>query len=158
MLNFQKILLGASLISALFCAACSDAAYDRIPERIEGYEGVTLFVFHTSWCSYCNAELPLVKKIYADYSPCGLHVIGINEDDDEKIMKEFVREKQIPYPVVYWDFQLMKKFGHPRAIPTHFLIDSSGSIKLREVGPLNDEIVRSQIERALGDAAKNCRP
>ena len=73
-------------------------------------------------------------------------------------MREFVKAKQIPYPVEYWNFQLMKKFGHPRAIPTHFLIDSSGSIKLREVGPLNDEIVRSQIERALGDAAKNCRP
>ena len=158
MLNFQKILLGASLISALFCAACSDAAYDRIPEKIEGYDGVTLFVFHTSWCGYCNMELPTLKQIYADYSPCGLHVIGINEDDDEKTMREFVKAKQIPYPVEHWNFQLMKKFGHPRAIPTHFLIDSSGSIKLREVGPLNDEIVRSQIERALGDAAKNCRP
>lgn len=150
----QILLFGVAL--ALGLNACNDAQYDRIPEKVEGYEGVNLFVFHTSWCGYCNAELPTLKKIYAEYSPCGLHVIGVNEDDDEKTMLEFVKAREIPYPVVYWDFKLMKKFGHPRSIPTHFLIDNTGNIQMRQIGLLNEKILRTQIEKALD--VTHCRP
>ncbi len=144
-------------ITFAFCIlSCSEAAYDRIPEKIEGYPGVSLFIFHTSWCGYCNAELPLLKKVYAEYSPCGLHMIGVNEDDNEKTMRAYVKAKEIPYEVVYWDFPLMKKFGHPRSIPTHFLVDSTGNISLRQIGPLDESVLRSKIEKALN--VTNCHP
>lgn len=149
------IFLPAFLL-ALCLSSCSDAAYDRIPEKVEGFPGVSLFIFHTSWCGYCNAELPLLKEIHAEYSPCGLHMIGINEDDNESTMHAFVKAKQIPYDVIYWDYPLMKKFGHPRSVPTHFLVDSTGNIKMRQIGPLNEEILRLQIEKALD--ITHCHP
>ncbi len=156
---FSKIATLLPFAIAGFCGtSCSDAAYDRIPEKVEGYDGVNLFVFHASWCSYCNAELPLLKRLYREYSPCGLHVLGINEDDDESIMRKYVKEKEIPFPVVHWDYPLMKKFGHPRSIPTHILIDSSGSIRLRQIGPFKEAEARMQIEKALGNAVTRCRP
>lgn len=156
---FSKIATLLPFAFAAFCGtSCSDAAYDRIPEKIEGYDGVNLFIFHASWCSYCNAELPLLKRLYSEYSPCGLHVIGINEDDDENIMHKYVKEKEIPFPVVHWDYSLMKKFGHPRSIPTHILIDSSGVIRLRQIGPIKETEARVQIEKALGNAVTHCRP
>lgn len=158
---FSKIALPLSpvIFAILFgIFGCSDLNYDRIPEKVEGYDGVNLFVFHASWCTYCNAELPLVKRLYKEYSPCGLHVIGVNEDEKREDMENYVQKKEIPYPVVHWDFKLMKKFGHPRSIPTHFLLDSSGNIRLRQIGPLDEKSVREKIESALGDAVKNCRP
>lgn len=155
---FSRIAFGFLFLWCLFATSCGDAAYDRIPERIEGYEGIHLFVFHASWCAYCNQELPLLKSLYREYAPCGVHFLGVNEDDSEGIMKDFVREKEIPYPVIHWDFSLMKKFGHPRAIPSHFLIDSSGSIVLRKIGPLDSAETRQRLDRLLGEALRNCRP
>lgn len=152
----NPLIFCAWLIFAVTLSSCSDASYDRIPEKVEGYPGVTLFIFHTSWCTYCITELPLLKKIHAEYSPCGLHMIGVNEDDNEKTMEAFVKAKEIPYKVVYWDFALMKKFGHPRSIPTHFLVDSTGNILLRQIGPLNEKDLLSKIENALD--ITNCRP
>mgnify|MGYP003571444354 CR=1 FL=1 len=144
------------LLFVLCTSGCSDAVYDRIPEKVEGYPGVSLFIFHTSWCGYCNAELPLLKKIHAEYSPCGLRMIGINEDDNEKIMHAFVKAKEIPYEVVFWDFELMKKFGHPRAVPTHFLVDSTGNISMRQIGPLDETDLRKEIEKVLD--VTHCHP
>lgn len=154
----SQILCAFALPLALLFASCEDATYDRIPERIDGYDGPHLFIFHASWCGYCNAELPLLKELYAKYSPCGLQFLGVNEDDSPEIMQEYLKQAQIPYPVVHWDFQLMKKFGHPRAIPTHFLTDSSGNIILRKIGPFDSAEVHAKIETVLGDSVKNCRP
>lgn len=154
-----------SKIAAFFCLAfllgetsCSDAAYDRIPERIDGYEGIHLFIFHASWCSYCNAELPMLKSLHRDYAPCGIRFLGVNEDDSKEIMEDFVKKAEIPYPVVHWDFALMKKFGHPRAIPSHFLVDSSGNILLRKIGPLDSLEIREKLDGVLGKSLRNCRP
>lgn len=153
-----QILCAILLLCVLPFTGCEDAGYDRIPERIDGYEGPHLFIFHASWCAYCNAELPLVKNLYAKYSPCGLRFLGVNEDDSPEIMQDYVKQAKIPYPVMHWDFQLMKKFGHPRAIPTHFLTDASGNIVLRKIGPLDSAETRQKIEAVLGDSLTNCRP
>ena len=145
---------------ALFQTGCMDAGYDRIPERIDGYAGINLFIFHASWCGYCNMELPALKKLYAEYAPCGVHFMGVNEDDSKEIMEAFVQKMEIPYPVVHWDYELMKKFGHPRAIPSHFLIDSTGKVVLREIGPIDPQKLRTQLDKTLGESlkgtSKNC--
>lgn len=155
---FSKIAFAFLSLWCLCETACSDAAYDRIPEKIEGYEGIHLFIFHASWCAYCNQEIPLLKSLYGEYAPCGVHFLGVNEDDSEDIMNDFVKDREIPYPVIHWDFSLMKKFGHPRAIPSHFLIDSSGNIALRKIGPLDSTETRQKLDSLLGESLRNCRP
>lgn len=155
---FSKIAFAFLSLWCLCETACSDAAYDRIPEKIEGYEGIHLFIFHASWCAYCNQEIPLLKSLYGEYAPCGVHFLGVNEDDSEDIMNDFVKERDIPYPVIHWDFSLMKKFGHPRAIPSHFLIDSSGNIALRKIGPLDSTETRQKLDSLLGESLRNCHP
>ncbi len=155
---FSKIAFAFLSLWCLCETACSDAAYDRIPEKIEGYEGIHLFIFHASWCAYCNQEIPLLKSLYGEYAPCGVHFLGVNEDDSEDIMNDFVKDREIPYPVIHWDFSLMKKFGHPRAIPSHFLIDSSGNIALRKIGPLDSTETRQKLDSLLGESLRNCHP
>lgn len=155
---FSRIALTFFSLWCLNATSCGDAAYDRIPEKIEGYDGIHLFIFHASWCGYCNQEIPLLKSLHREYAPCGVHFLGINEDDSEDIMREFAKEREIPYPVIHWDFALMKKFGHPRAIPSHFLIDSSGNIALRKIGPLDSTETRKKLDSLLGDSVRNCRP
>ncbi len=155
---FSKIALAFFSLWCFCETSCSDTAYDRIPEKIEGYEGIHLFIFHASWCAYCNQEIPLLKSLYTEYAPCGVHFLGVNEDDSKEIMDDFVKEREIPYPVIHWDFSLMKKFGHPRAIPSHFLIDSSGNIALRKIGPLNSAETRKKLDSLLGESLRNCHP
>jgi len=102
--------------------------------------------------------MPLVKKLYADYSPCGLNIVGVNEDDGKSSMEKFVKSENIPFPVIFWSYELMNQFGNPRAIPANFLLDSAGNVRMRVLGPLREQDVRIEIEKTLGEKAKNCHP
>ncbi|MCK9181368.1 MAG: TlpA family protein disulfide reductase [Fibrobacteraceae bacterium] len=151
-------LFSSLLLIPLFSVSCQDPAFNKIPEKVEGFQGTTLVVFHASWCGYCIREMPLVKKLYADYSPCGLNIVGVNEDDGKSSMEKFVKSENIPFPVIFWSYELMNQFGNPRAIPANFLLDSAGNVRMRVLGPLREQDVRIEIEKTLGEKAKNCHP
>lgn len=101
---------------------------------------VVLVDFWATWCGPCIAELPRVKKTYAEFHPKGLEIVGVSCDQDADSLKTFLeRNKDMPWPQMFdaskpgWH-ALATQYG-VNGIPTMFLIDRKGicrTVKARE--------------------------
>ena len=99
------------------------------------WKGKVIFVdFWATWCGPCRAELPRVKKAYADYHDKGLEVLGVSCDNEAKDLDAFLTEnKDMPWPQLFdaknpgWH-ALATSYGI-KGIPTMFLIDKKGVLR-----------------------------
>jgi thiol-disulfide isomerase/thioredoxin len=90
--------------------------------------------FWATWCGPCIAELPHLKKAYADWHDKGFDVLGISFDDQDLAEKltTFTTEHEMPWPQIYegkgWNTSLGELYD-VSGIPFVLLVDGdSGEI------------------------------
>jgi peroxiredoxin len=89
-----------------------------------------LLVFWASWCTICNDEIPLLKKLNADR----FKVIAVNEGESAWKTKRFVSMNNIDYQVALdSDGSVAKAFQVP-GVPACVILDTSGHIVYRGIG------------------------
>lgn len=99
------------------------------------WKGKVVFVeFWATFCPICKADLPRVKKAYADFHDKGMELVGISCDDAPQDLVEFLaRNKEMTWPQLYdakqpgWS-PIATSFG-VESIPTMFLIDKKGVVR-----------------------------
>lgn len=68
------------------------------------YKGkVVLVGFWATWGGPCVAEIPNMKKYYKFYHDKGFDIVGISCDNNLADLENFVKEKKIPWPIVFGD-------------------------------------------------------
>ena len=106
------------------------------------YKGsVVVIDFFASWCPPCRDSIPHLIELDRKYGKQGLKIIGFSADEDEKVVKPFLLERKIVYPVAMANEQLLTQFGL-RSIPTLFVVDKKGIIADKVMG-YNDSIGKS---------------
>ncbi|HEX8914039.1 MAG TPA: TlpA disulfide reductase family protein [Humisphaera sp.] len=95
---------------------------------------VVLVDFWATWCPPCRAELPELKKFYAEHHDKGLEIIGVSSDREAGELKAFLaKNPDMPWPHLFepaspgWH-PLTDKFGIT-SIPTVFVIDRNGVVR-----------------------------
>jgi peroxiredoxin len=147
----SMLLLLLSLICAVMQAGAAEAGPDagkqalsfELPDLsskkvpLSGYRGkVVLLNFWSTLCAPCTAEMPSLNRLQTALSNDGFQVIAVSIDTAEKPVKDFVREKDLAFPVlldrdkeVYFD-----QFAGP-GLPVSYLIDRTGIIVEIFTGP-----------------------
>ncbi len=121
------------------------------PLRLDQFRGrVVLLNFWATWCAPCIEEIPVFSRWQRQYGDAGLQVIGVSMDDDEAAVRRFLAKHEVPYPILMGDAKLGKAFGGVYGLPQSFLIDARGRIVFRNVGELNLEALRLQIQGLIG--------
>jgi len=111
---------------------------------------VVVIDFWSTWCGPCVAEMPKMKKLYAEYRNQGVEFIGVSLDQPKEeggldSLKQFVKDKGIEWPQYYqgnfWDSAFSKSWG-VNSIPCVFVVDTEGKLfsveargKLKEMIP-----------------------
>jgi thiol-disulfide isomerase/thioredoxin len=115
--------------------------------------------FWATWCGPCIAELPNVKKAYADWHDKGFEVLGISFDSENMTDKlaAFTKENEMPWPQIYegkgWNTTLGEQYD-VSGIPFVLLVDGdSGEIlaTARELrGPGLSEFIGKALAKKKG--------
>jgi thiol-disulfide isomerase/thioredoxin len=109
-----------------------------------------LMNFWATWCVPCREEMPMIVDAAKKYERTGLSVLAVNVQEGEALVKPFVDEFALPFPI------LMDKDGavvnryRVRGIPTTVFIDREGIIRSVYLGPMTEEILNTQLRTILG--------
>lgn len=94
----------------------------------------TLIFFWASWCHKCEAEIPELKKTYAQYKGDGFEVVGFSVDQNDAGWKKGIREKDIPWKNVSelkgWESPTARTY-RVTSTPAMFLLNDKGEIVLK---------------------------
>jgi thiol-disulfide isomerase/thioredoxin len=92
-----------------------------IDEWYTGYDGVidleeeaTLIVFWEVWCPHSKKEIPNLQKIFKEFSPKGLQMIGLTKlsrSSTKEKVREFIYENEITYPMAKENGEMSKYFN-----------------------------------------------
>jgi peroxiredoxin len=108
---------------------------------------VVMLNFWATWCPPCRKEMPDLENLYKQFEPQGLVILGISDDDPEKV-HEFVQKQGTTYPVLLDAGSKVNELLHIQGIPKTFVYDRGGKI----VAPSIDMRTRSQFLEMLGRA------
>jgi len=92
---------------------------------------VQVINFWATWCPPCVAEIPQLIELQKKYEKEGLVVVGVSVDQGgADLVKQFVADKKINYAVALVEPGLAEGFGNFEGIPTTFVVDRKGMIRL----------------------------
>jgi thiol-disulfide isomerase/thioredoxin len=109
------------------------------------YHGqVVLVNLWATWCPPCKAEMPTLEDFYQAYQGDGFVTLAINDGDPSEAVATFVQEYGLSFPVLLDPtYQATDHAFKSRNLPSSFVIDREGNIRLRWVG----EIDRASLEK-----------
>lgn len=123
---------------------------------------VVLVDFWATWCGPCVGEMPHVMKVYEKLHEKGFEVVGVSLDQTDEDLRNFVKERNVPWTQVIfanedergWNNPLARKLGI-NSIPATFLIDQQGNVAsfdLRGEKPL-EKAVEKLLNKATAPLA-----
>ena len=92
---------------------------------------IVIIDFWASWCGPCLREVPNLKRIYEEYHPKGLEILGVSLDRKYDPWVKAINEKGLSWHHVSslkeFEDPIARQF-HVNAIPRMFILDESGKI------------------------------
>jgi len=87
-----------------------------------------------SWCAPCLRSLPLYNELHSRYQNQGVAVIGVNVDDPTEDGLEFLLDTPLDFKIPADPEGNVPELYGVRAMPTSFLIDRNGVIRMIHEG------------------------
>lgn len=121
--------------------------------QLSRYQGkVVLLDFWATWCHGCKTEIPWYIEFSQKYKKSGLVVIGVSMDDEGwKLVKPFLKEKKMKYPVVIGNDDLAKRYSVTE-MPVTLLIDRHGKIASSHTGVVDRDAFEGELRTLLAAA------
>ena len=96
----------------------------------------TVVYYWATWCTVCNANLPLVK-FYASFFPAGnIQFVSIEEGADYGKLTRYLAENDIRFPVIVGDEMLVDEWK-VQGFPSFYFVNTSGEVEYVDAGIVN---------------------
>ncbi len=104
---------------------------------LSDYRGkVVLVNFWASWCQPCLYEMPSMKKLVNAFSEQDFEILTINISDPPRRIRETLKRLQLELTVLQDPESKTYKAWQGKVLPTSFLLDRTGAVRYRVVGPM----------------------
>lgn len=112
---------------------------------LSDYRGkVLLLNFWATWCAPCRLEMPELQERFVKLDR-EFVVVGINFAEPEEIVRSYVKELGLTFPVLLDPDGEIQELYRVRNYPTSFFIDEQGTVRIQHIGILS----ASQLDRYL---------
>ncbi len=115
---------------------------------------VVLVDFWATWCAPCKAAFPAYDAFQAEFALRGFTVIGVSVDKKAAPYAEFLKRLAPSFPTVRDGTQSLAAEVRPPAMPTCYLLDRKGVLRLVHSGFRGDAdraLLRAEILRLLDE-------
>ncbi|MCH7484807.1 MAG: TlpA family protein disulfide reductase [Chloroflexi bacterium] len=121
--------------------------------RLSDFRGQPVVLnFWATWCAPCRKEMPQFIEAYDVHRDEGLVVVGLNLQESESIIRPFVDDFGINFPVlidrdgeVGDDYRLL-------GLPATYFIGRDGVIESLFIGPFEAEVQGTNVQGAIGQS------
>ena len=108
---------------------------------------LNLVVFGASWCIACAQSMNDIESIYQKYSNKDFKVIYIAIENSLEGMEKFEKRFSPSYLMLLQNEDILKLFNTPSAIPSYFILDSSGVLLYKSVGYFPKPEIKSLMKK-----------
>ncbi len=119
---------------------------------LSDYRGKVVYLdFWASWCAPCATALPVLDSFRDEFSADEFQVLAINVDSEPANARRFLTRRPVGYPsVTDPDGRLPAQF-EIETMPTSFLIDRKGVIRLVHRGFKKSDVdsLRAEIRKLI---------
>ena len=123
---------------------------------LQSLEGkVVLVDFWASWCSPCLQSFPWMNELQQKHAGEGLVIVAVNLDQDRALADAFLQKVPAKFRIEYDPPGNIARQFDVQAMPTSFLIDRQGQIRVRHRGFKDKQRAEreQQIEQLLKEVA-----
>ena len=117
--------------------------------KLSDYQGKKVVLnFWATWCPPCRAEMPHMQNYYEDFAEDeGVEILAINltDGDTREKVEDFVADYGLTFPILMDEEGTAGKTYQAVTIPTSYMIDTSGKIQHKIVGPMDDQMIADYI-------------
>ena len=125
--------------------------------RLEDFSGKFLLLnFWATWCSPCLREMPDLDEVYKVLGPDRLVVLAVSMGEGIKRVQKFIKKRDYSFPIIADPKMEITRLYGVQKIPITYLIDPSGVIIGRALGPRKWsetgllEFFRSRLRKQAG--------
>jgi cytochrome c biogenesis protein CcmG, thiol:disulfide interchange protein DsbE len=119
-----------------------------IPHSLSDYRGqVVLVNLWATWCPPCQAEMPNLQDYFNNHQDEGFTVIAIEDGDPTANVISFVRKYGLNFSI--WldpTYQAADHAFNTTNLPSSYVVDRNGVIRLEWVGAINEQNLEKYIE------------
>jgi thiol-disulfide isomerase/thioredoxin len=121
---------------------------------------VVVVDFWATWCGPCIAEMPNMKKLYAEYKDKGVEFIGVSLDAPKEeggldALKKYVKDNDVQWLQYYqgkgWKSEFSASWGI-NGIPCVFIVDTNGNLYSTEARGKLETLIPELLKKGKGNA------
>ncbi len=102
--------------------------------------------FWGTWCGPCRREIPDLVRLYREYSPRGVEILGLAVRDHPDRIASFTQQFGVTWVMLMADNNTIFRYGATRGVPTTIFIDRDGHEVMRFVGARPYDILKTGFE------------
>ena len=141
----KLFLLFALLSGTVMAAPAPDFSVGD--SKLSDLKGQVVYLdFWASWCKPCRKSFPWMNEMHGKYADSGFTILAVNLDSDSELAQAFLAKLPANFPIVY-DPQgtIAQQYKLP-GMPTSYLIDKSGELRVAHKGFFTDRAQQYEQE------------
>ena len=106
--------------------------------------------FWGTWCGPCRKEMPDLIRLYDEYSPKGVEILGLAVRDHPQKIANYAEQMGVKWVLLMADQKAVFKYGATRGVPTTVFLDRNGNELMRFIGAQPYEVLKTGFEAIAG--------